>query len=100
MKKWDFIKIVADKVGLPQQKVNEVVDEVGRQIVNQCRDNGEDVSLSTLGTFKLKQMDARIGRNPATGEQVEIKGSRTVQFRPMPSVKIVIETEKKKKSKK
>lgn len=100
MKKWDFIKIVADKVGLPQQKVNEVVDEVGRQIVNQCRDNGEDVSLSTLGTFKLKQMDARIGRNPATGEQVEIKGSRTIQFRPMPSVKVVIETEKKKKSKK
>ena len=100
MKKWDFIKIVADAVGLSQQKVNEVVDEVGRQIVKQCRDNGEDVSLSTLGTFKLKQLDARIGRNPATGEQVEIKGSKTVQFKPMPSVKMVVETEKKKKLKK
>lgn len=100
MKKWDFIKLIAEKVDLTQQKVNEVIDEIGRQIVVQCRDNGEDVSLTTLGTFKLKQMDARTGRNPATGEQMEIKGSKTIQFRPMPSVKVVIEPEKKKKAKK
>lgn len=100
MKKWDFIKLVAEKVNLPQQKVNEVIDEIGRQIVAQCRDNGEDISLTTLGTFKLKQMDSRMGRNPATGEKMEIKGSKTIQFRPMPSIKVVIEPEKKKKAKK
>ena len=100
MKKLDFIKLIAEKVDLSQQKVNEVIDELGRQIVVQCRDKGEDISLPTLGTFKQKQMDARIGRNPATGEQMEIKGSKTIQFRPMPSVKVVIEPEKKKKAKK
>lgn len=97
MKKWDFVKIIAEKVNLPQQKVNEVIDEIGRQVVIQCRDNGEDVSFSTLGTFKPKINEARKGRNPLNGNIIDIKGSRTIQFRPMPSVKVVEEQKKTKK---
>lgn len=88
MKKQEFVKLVAEQVGMPQQKVSEVIDTIGRQIVCQCRDNGEDISLPTLGVFKLKQTQKRKGRNPLTGEQIEVRGSKTIQFRPMPSVKI------------
>jgi len=95
MKKWDFIKLVANKVGLSQQQVNEVIDEMGNVIVEQCRDNGETISLPTLGTFKQKVNAARKGRNPLTGETIDVKGSKTIIFRPMPSVKVVDEPEKK-----
>ena len=96
MKKWDFVKLIAEKTDLNQQKVHEVIDEIGRQIVVQCRDNGEDISLSTLGSFKQKVSAPRKGRNPLTGEIIDIKGSKTIQFRPMPSVKVIDEPKKKK----
>lgn len=97
MKKWDFVKLVAENTGMSQQDVNKVIDEAGRVIVEQCRDKGEDISIPTIGSFKQKVNAARKGRNPLTGEQIDIKGSRTIVFRPMPSVKVVEEPKKGKK---
>ena len=54
MKKWDFIKLVAERTGLTQQDVNKVIDEAGRVIVEQVRDNGEEIAIPTIGTFKQK----------------------------------------------
>lgn len=97
MKKWDFVKLVAEKTGLSQQDVNKVIDEAGRIIVEQCRDKGEEISIPTIGSFKQKVNPARKGRNPLTGETIDIKGSRNIVFRPMPSVKAVDEPKKAKK---
>lgn len=97
MKKWDFVKLVAEKTGLSQQDVNKVIDEAGRTIVEECRDKGEDISIPTIGSFKQKVNPARKGRNPLTGETIDIKGSRTIVFKPMPSVKAVDEVKKAKK---
>ena len=91
MKKWDFVKLVAEKTGLSQHDVNKVIDEAGRIIVEQCRDKGEEISIPTIGSFKQKVNPARKGRNPLTGATIDIKGSRTIVFRPMPSVKSVDE---------
>lgn len=88
MKKKDFIKAIADETGLTQQKVNEVLDEVGKLIVVSCRDNGDEVALSNIGTFKQKVNPTRKGRNPMTGETIQIKASKTIQFRPTSSVKV------------
>lgn len=96
MKKWDFIKLIANKVGMSQQDVNSVIDEMGNVIVEQVRDHGETISLNNLGAFRPKINPARQGRNPLTGETIEVKESRTVAFRPMPSVKVVIDGKKKK----
>lgn len=95
MKKWDFIKLVAERTGLTQQDVNKVVDEAGRIIVEQVRDNGEEIAIPTIGTFKQKVNPARTGRNPKNGNTIEIKGSRSIAFRPMPSVRVFDETKKK-----
>ena len=42
--------------------------------------NGEDVRLNNLGTFSLTHRDARMGRNPATGEQVQIAAKTSIKF--------------------
>lgn len=97
MKKWDFIKLVAARTFLTQLDVNKVIDEAGRVIVEQVRDNGEEIAIPTIGTFKQKVNPARTGRNPMNGETIEIKGSRSITFRPMPSVKVIDEPKKKAK---
>lgn len=89
MKKWDFIKMVSERTGLTQQDVNKVVDELGNLIVSEVRDGGDEVFLPTLGTFRQKINAARKARNPKTGEQIEVKASRTVAFRPISSIRVV-----------
>lgn len=88
MNKWDFVKKVSAEAGVNQFTVNEVLKATVNVIVSEVRDNGEDISLPGLGTFKQKCTDARIGRNPATGEKIDIPESRTIAFKTQPSVKI------------
>ena len=42
---------------------------------------GDEVRLNNLGTFTLTHRDARIGRNPATGEQVQIAAKTSIKFK-------------------
>ena len=97
MKKAELVKVIAENTGVSQVKVNEVIDEFTRQIVNVCRDDAEDVSIPGFGTFKQKATAAHKGRNPLSGETIDIKGSRTIGFRPMPGVKVIEEPKKKAK---
>ena len=46
-----------------------------------CRENGEEVKVSGFGNFQLKDKPARPGRNPRTGEDVEITARRVVTFK-------------------
>ena len=48
---------------------------------------GKPVTLHGFGTFELKKRDARTGRNPRTGEPVEIAASTTVAFKPAKALK-------------
>ena len=48
---------------------------------------GQPVILHGFGTFELKKRDARTGRNPRTGEPVEIAASTTVAFKPAKALK-------------
>ena len=55
---------------------NALIIRVGDSLMN-----GEDVRLNNLGTFTLTHRDARIGRNPATGEQVQIAAKTSIKFK-------------------
>jgi len=44
--------------------------------------NGEQVKISSFGTFSVRDKNARIGRNPKTGEEVPISPRRVLTFRP------------------
>ena len=51
---------------------------------------GHKVRVTGLGIFQVKKRPARMGRNPATGEQIKIKASKKLSFRPAKEVKDAI----------
>ena len=55
---------------------NNLITRVGDTLKN-----GEEVRLSNLGTFTLTHREARMGRNPATGEQVQIAAKTSIKFK-------------------
>jgi DNA-binding protein HU-beta len=63
-----------------------IVDAVFAGIVDAAK-KGEEVNLPGFGKFKVKDSPARQGRNPATGERIEIAASRKLGFTPAKQVK-------------
>ena len=62
--------------------LNTALAEIERSLLA-----GKSVTLHGFGTFELKKRDARTGRNPRTGEPVEIAASTTVTFKPAKALK-------------
>jgi DNA-binding protein HU-beta len=52
--------------------------------------NGERVKIAGLGTLQVRDRAARVGRNPATGEAIQIKASKKVAFRATKELKMAI----------
>lgn len=55
--------------------------------------DGYDVPVGNIGTFKVKQREARKGRNPQTGQEIEIKATRAIGFTPSKHVKDTFKAE-------
>jgi DNA-binding protein HU-beta len=62
--------------------LNDTVDLLSKHLVN-----GDKVRIVGLGIFQVKRREARMGRNPRTGEPVKIKASKKVTFRPSKELK-------------
>lgn len=97
MKKYELVVAVAKASGVTQKEVEKVIDTMSGIIVEAVRDGGDSINLPALGMFKQKVSEARMGRNPLTGEAIQIKASRNITFKPTASVKVVIEPAAKKK---
>lgn len=65
--------------------INDVVDLVVKYLKK-----GERVRIGGLGILQVKKRPARLGRNPATGEQMKIKASKKVAFRALKELKEAI----------
>jgi len=80
MNKGDLINKVAESAGLTKAQatsaVNSVLDSVG-----QCLVNGDKVTLIGFGTFSVSHRDARMGRNPQTGQSIQIAAKNNVKFK-------------------
>ncbi len=81
MTKADIISEVFDKVGLPKQDAEELVEMI-LDMIKQTLKEGETVKLSGFGNFVVRKKNARKGRNPKTGQEIEITPRRVVSFRP------------------
>ena len=86
MKTADLIDHVASEAGVEKNVAKRAVEAVFAGIVDAAK-KGEDVNLSGFGKFKVKESPARQGRNPATGETIEIAASRKLGFSPAKQVK-------------
>lgn len=76
----DLSEVVYNTVGLSRnesaQIVETVLDEISDALIR-----GEDVKLSSFGSFLVRHKNGRIGRNPKTGEEVPIEPRRVLSFR-------------------
>ena len=101
MKKDDFIAAVAKESGMKQKEVETVIDAMVPVIVKTCVEGGDDINIPGLGHFKQKVNKAREGFNPIKKEKIQVPETHTLSFKPVKSIKQVIESkEVAKKSKK
>lgn len=80
MNKADLVNSLSTKTGLTKTKSNEVVDAIVSTITESLR-NGEKVTLVGFGTFTTSKKEARKGRNPKTGETLEIPAKTVAKFK-------------------
>ena len=89
MNKAQFIALLAPHFGDSKKEAARAVDVVFDTIVRNIS-KGEDVMINDFGKFKKVDRPARKGRNPFTGETIQIKASKKVRFLPAKSLKEVI----------
>jgi len=80
LNKNDLIAAVADETGLSKADASKAVDGVFSSITNTLKDGGE-VRLVGFGTFSVSARAATTGRNPRTGETIQIKASNQPKFK-------------------
>ncbi|MDQ3855629.1 MAG: HU family DNA-binding protein [Chloroflexota bacterium] len=78
--KTELINAVAEKTKLTKSDVTRVLDETLNEM-RSALNNGESVTLRGFGTFKVSERAARTGRNPRTGEPIEIAAGKHVSFK-------------------
>ncbi len=77
----DLIEAVYQEVGLSRNESADLVETVLDEISNNLT-NGDNVKISSFGSFIVRDKGGRIGRNPKTGEEVPIEPRRVLVFRP------------------
>ncbi|MCV2891991.1 integration host factor subunit alpha [Lentibacter sp. XHP0401] len=77
----DLSEAVFREVGLSRNDSAQLVETV-LQHVSDALVTGEQVKISSFGTFSVRQKTARVGRNPKTGQEVPINPRRVLTFRP------------------
>jgi DNA-binding protein HU-beta len=80
MTKADLIESLSDRLGLVKIDAERVVDGVLDAIVEALK-QGDPVNISGFGKFAVSTRAARTGRNPKTGEAIEISAARSAKFK-------------------
>ena len=78
--KAELIQAIIDEVGLPKEDVQKFVELFFESLTEELEKNNM-VKLTNFGTFSTLDKSSRPGRNPKTGEEVEISARRVISFR-------------------
>ena len=79
MTKTEFIKTLAEKVELPQNKTDDVISTM-IEIITKTLAKGDEIAFIGFGSFSIKKRAARMGRNPRTGAELKIPAKKVVRF--------------------
>jgi integration host factor alpha subunit len=90
MTKADIVNTLFEKVGLPKKEAQDII-EIILSTMKETFVEGESIKISGFGTFNVRKKSSRRGRNPKTGEEIEITPRRVVTFRPSNQLKEMIE---------
>jgi DNA-binding protein HU-beta len=85
----DLANALAEQHQFTKKQGQQMLDDLVGLIAKHLR-NGERVKIAGLGILQVRNRAARIGRNPATGEQIQIKASKKVAFRATKELKMAI----------
>ena len=77
---------LAESHDLPKRQVEAMLGEFVQTFTEHLT-QGTKIRLNGLGIFQVRSRAARLGRNPATGEQIQIKASKKIAFRPAKELK-------------
>lgn len=80
MNKTMFIAKVAEKSGLDRKQADKAVEAVIETIAEALKE-GDKVQIMGFGTFEVKERAERTGRNPSTGETINIPASKSPVFK-------------------
>ena len=89
--KFDIVEDLNNEIGLNKREAKELVDLLFNDIKNLLSE-GHEVKLSGFGNFQLRDKSSRPGRNPRTGEDVEISARRVVTFKSGQKLKESVKT--------
>ena len=82
----DVLKEIYSNIGIPVVFSGKILELILQIIIDGLNKNNK-VKMSGFGTFKLRKKKSRIGRNPMTGKEYEIKSRKVVTFHPSAEVK-------------
>ncbi len=89
MTKADLVGIVAEEADMTKKDVEQLIEIIFESIVESLN-NGEKIELRGFGSFRVRDRNARKGRNPKTGEPVDIPAKRVAYFKPGKDLKDII----------
>lgn len=81
MTKADVVEAVSGNCGISRKESVDLVESVF-SLIKSCLERGEDLKISGFGKFEVKTKNPRRGRNPQTGEALEISARRVLSFKP------------------
>ena len=81
MTKKDIVRTIAEQIELPQLRTKELVQKTFDALIDALVKEGR-IELRNFGVFQIKKRDARIARNPRTGEDVSVAAKSVVTFKP------------------
>ncbi|MHA7963606.1 DNA-binding protein [Paenibacillus oryzae] len=89
MNKTDLINKVAELSELSKKDATKAVDAVF-EAISDALQSGDKVQLVGFGNFEVRERQARKGRNPQTGEEIDIAASKMPAFKPGKSLKDLV----------
>jgi DNA-binding protein HU-beta len=80
MNKGDFITYISEQYNITKIEAEKTIDMFVRSATNALGD-GEEIALTGFGNFSVSRVEARAGRNPRTGEVLQIKAYNQPKFK-------------------
>lgn len=90
MTKRELVVMVAERLGYTQNEVSNVV-QTTLETITDCLARGQRLEIRNFGVFEVRKRDARIGRNPRTGQEVSIGEKCVATFKPGKALKEYVE---------
>lgn len=81
MNKSDLVQAIADRQNITTKYATEIVNTIITSMADSL-ENGDNIELRGFGSFKVREYNSYIGRNPKTGDKITVKPKRSPYFKP------------------